>query len=271
MTESETRELIALRLNCQPEDLADDLVGRVNTLCGGNPFFVAETVREWYEKQAITRGESGWVLSTEAADSTDLPETVRDVMRLRLQGLPPKAQQVVGAAAVIGAVVDIDLLRDVLHELSEADVLDAVDLLLPRRVFRETGNPGHVEFVHDLLHELPYADLSATRRRSLHRRVGELLEQRRAKGRAVAPAVLAEHFRDGDERSKAFAYTMEAAEAALDAYAFNNAVVQLKDAQQLLPVGRRRGHEISPLGHARHRVRLVGPARRRDRGLHTRP
>jgi len=235
LTESETRELIALRLNCQPEELADDLVGRVNTLCGGNPFFVAETVREWFEKQAITRGESGWVLSTEAADSTDLPETVRDVMRLRLQGLPPKVQQVVGAAAVIGAVVDIDLLRDVLHELSEADVLDAVDLLLPRRVFRETGNPGHVEFVHDLLHEIPYADLSAARRRSLHRRVGELLEQRRAKGRAVAPAVLAEHFRESDERSKAFAYTMEAAEVALNAYAFNNATVQLNDAQQLLP------------------------------------
>ena len=234
LTESETRELIALRLNCQPEELADELVGRVNGLCGGNPFFVAETVREWYEKQAITRGKSGWVLSTEAGDSTDLPETVRDVMRVRLQGLPPKVQQVVGAAAVIGAVVDIDLLRDILQELSEADVLDAVDLLLPRRVFRETGNPGHVEFVHDLLHELPYADLSATRRRSLHRRVGELLEQRRAKGRAVAPAVLAAHFRDSDQRSKAFDYTMEAAEAALDAYAFNNAVVQLKDAQQLL-------------------------------------
>ena len=110
-----------------------------------------------------------------------------------------------------------------------------IDFLLPRRVFRETGNPGHVEFVHDLLHELPYADLSATRRRSLHRRVGELLERRRAKGRVVAPAVLAEHFRDGDERPRAFSYTMEAAEAALNAYAFNNAAIQLKDAQQLLP------------------------------------
>ena len=235
LTKSESRELIALRLNCQPDELADDLVGRVHTLCGGNPFFVAETVRDWYEKRAITRGERGWALSSEAADSTDLPDSVREVMRLRLQGLPPKVQQVVGAAAVIGAVVDIDLLRDVLHEQSEADVLDAVDLLLPRRVFRETGNAGHVEFVHDLLHELPYADLSATRRRSLHRRIGELLEQRRAKGRPVAPAVLAEHFRDGDERSKAFAYTMEAAEAALNAYAFNNAVVQLTEAQQLLP------------------------------------
>ena len=47
----------------------------------------------------------------------------------------------VGAAAVIGAVVDIDLLRDVLSDLSETDVLDAIDALLPRRVFRETGMP----------------------------------------------------------------------------------------------------------------------------------
>ena len=142
LVESETRELIALRLNCQPEELSDDLVARVHALCGGNPFFVAETVRDWYEKDAITRSESGWVLATEATDTSDLPETVRDVMRLRLQGLPPKVQQVVSAAAVIGAVVDIDLLREVLPDLSESDVLDAIDLLLPRRVFRETGNAG---------------------------------------------------------------------------------------------------------------------------------
>ena len=114
----------------------------MHALCGGNPFFVAETVRDWYEKDAITRSESGWVLATEATDTSDLPETVRDVMRLRLQGLPPKVQQVVSAAAVIGAVVDIDLLREVLPDLSESDVLDAIDLLLPRRVFRETGNAG---------------------------------------------------------------------------------------------------------------------------------
>ncbi len=235
LTETETRELIALRLNCQPAELAHDLVARVHSVCGGNPFFVAETVRDWFDKQAITRSESGWVLTTEAADSTDLPETVRDVMRLRLQGLPPKVQQVVSAAAVIGAVVDLDFLRDALPDLSESDVLDAIDVLLPRRVFRETGNAGRVEFVHDLLREQPYGDLSASRRRSLHRRVGELLENRRAKGETIAPAILADHFRNAEDRAKGFAYTIEAAASALEAYAFNNAVVQLKDAERLLP------------------------------------
>ena len=55
LTEGEARELIALRLNCRPEELSDDLVARVQQLCGGNPFFVAETVREWFEKSAITQ------------------------------------------------------------------------------------------------------------------------------------------------------------------------------------------------------------------------
>jgi tetratricopeptide (TPR) repeat protein len=237
LEEGEVRELIALRLNCRPEALADDLVARVHEMCGGNPFFVSETVREWFEKDAIARGESGWVLVSEAADSTDLPETVRDAMRLRLQGLSPRAQEVIGAAAAIGAVVDIDLLREVLPDLTESDVLDAIDALLPRRVFRETGNAGRVQFVHDLLRELPYGDLSATRRRSLHRRVGERLEDRRARGQAVAAAVLADHFRNAEDRPRAFAYSMEAAEAAMHAYAFNNAIDHLYDALKVCPDG----------------------------------
>jgi predicted ATPase len=69
------------------------------------------------------------------------PNRVPSVVRKTLIDLPPTAQQVLAAAAVIGAVVDIDLLRDVLPEFGETDVLDAIDVLLPRRVFRETGNP----------------------------------------------------------------------------------------------------------------------------------
>ena len=125
--------------------------------------------------------------------------------------------------------------------------------------------------MHDLLRELPYADLSATRRQSLHRRVGERLESRRASGKAVAAAVLADHFRNAEDRAKAFGYTIEAAEAALEAYAFNNAIVQLESAQKLLPADaepRRDTASVEMLGIA---YGLLGPARRRDRGLHAGP
>ena len=59
----------------------------------------------------------------------------------------------------------------------------------------------------------------------------------------------------------------EAAEAALDAYAFNNAIAHLNEALEALPGRRRRRDALSPLGHARHGLRLLGPARRRDRRL----
>ena len=37
LAETETRELIALRLNCQPEHLSDDLVARVHALLWWQP------------------------------------------------------------------------------------------------------------------------------------------------------------------------------------------------------------------------------------------
>jgi serine/threonine protein kinase/tetratricopeptide (TPR) repeat protein len=235
LTEGETRELIALRLNCQSEELSDDLVVRVNALCGGNPFVVTETVREWLEKQAITRGEGGWELRTEAGDSTDLPETVRDVLRLRIQGLPPRAQQVLSAAAVVGAVVDIDLLRAIVPDLSETDILDAIDTLLPRRVFRETDNAGRVEFAHDVLREMVYGDLSAARRRALHRRAGEALERLCEQGSSVPAAALAGHFLLAGEGDKAFRYLVDAGAAASEAGAYGDALVHLNKAQACLP------------------------------------
>jgi tetratricopeptide (TPR) repeat protein len=70
---------------------------------------------------------------------------------------------------------------------------------------------------------------------SLHRRVGDRLEHGRAQGQAVAPAVLADHFKNAEDRPRAFAYSMEAAQAAIDAYAFNNAVGHLDEAQRLCP------------------------------------
>ena len=127
-------------------------------------------------------------------------------------------------------------------------MLDAIDALLPRRVFRETGNAGRVEFVHDLLRELPYGDLSAARRRALHRRAGEALEHRCERGSSVPAAVLADHFLLADEGDKAFRYLLDAGAAACEAGAYGDALVHLNKAQACLPPdGSARG-PLSALG-----------------------
>jgi tetratricopeptide (TPR) repeat protein len=65
--------------------------------------------------------------------------------------------------------------------------------------------------------------------------------------------VLADHFKNAEDRPKALVYMMGAAEAAINAYAFNNAITHLNDAIALLP--------DSPDGTVSHRVwRMLGDA-----------
>ena len=54
-------------------------------------------------------------------------------------------------------------------------------------------------------------------------------------------------------RRRRFAYTMEAAEAALEAYAFNNAIAQLNEAREAPARRRRRRDALQASGHAGHR------------------
>ena len=140
-----------------------------------------------------------------------------------------------GAAAVIGAVVDVDLLRDALPETRARPMCSMRwTCSSPAACSGRPAIPGRSSSCTTCSTRSPMPT-SRPRRRSLHRRIGELLELRRAGGQAIPPAVLADHFRCGDDPSKCFRYTMETAEAALDAYAFNNAITHLKEALKACP------------------------------------
>ncbi|WP_339907220.1 ATP-binding protein, partial [Symmachiella dynata] len=232
----ETEKLIALRLNSHVGEIAAEFTKEIDRFCRGNPFFISETVREWYDRGQIARSQAGWRLQELRDDDSSLPSSVRDALRSRLFGLSAGSRKLLEPAAVIGAVVDLDLLSEVVEGLSEDEYLDEIDELIQHRIFRETRNAARVEFAHDLLRELVSAELSAHRSRALHRRVAGLLEQRRESNPGSIPAaVLAEHFRAADDGPKAFGYYLEAGRAALDAYAFADALRQLTAAEDLLP------------------------------------
>ncbi|MGO9923461.1 MAG: protein kinase domain-containing protein, partial [Isosphaeraceae bacterium] len=142
----------------------------------------------------------------------------------------------------------LDLLRHLAAALAEARRSGSSDnsKLVPRLVLVASARTGYDQleaFMIQLrdrrqvldIRLAPQADLSAARRQSLHRRVGELLEERREKGKAVPPALLAGHFFNAEETAKAFAYAIEASEEAIQAYSFDNALVFLERARGILP------------------------------------
>ncbi len=235
LTASETQELLALTLGARPDQIDADLLDQTTHRCKGNPYFVTESMRLWKGSQRVVWVDGKWALQDSPDGSSDWPDSVRGVLRSRLNNISPSAQQILGTCAVIGAIIPVDLLRETVPDVDENEFLDALDELLSRHILYETADPTVLEFTHDLLRELTYEQLASHRRRALHRRVGEVLEQNSKRQGLAAVGKLAGHFYEARVADKAFGYLLDASENALASYAVDEALRHLGRASELEP------------------------------------
>ena len=143
----------------------------------GNPFFLEESVRTLVETQVLV-GDPGAYRLAQALPTIQVPATVQAVLAARIDRLPPEDKRLLQTAAVIGHEVPMPLLQ-ALAELPEADLhrgldhLQAAEFLYETRLFPER----EFTFKHALTHEVAYGSLPHERRRVLHARILEALEQ----------------------------------------------------------------------------------------------
>ena len=148
----------------------------------GNPFFLGELVR-------LLRSEG----PLEAADPTEVPTSVREVVGRRLAQLPGGSEQLLTVAALAPDAFRLDVLARV-EGVSDDQVLDVVEAALAARLIVEHSEPGSYRFAHDLVRETLFEGVSAPRRARLHARYGEALEAVLGTRAEEAAAELAHHF-----------------------------------------------------------------------------
>src|SRR5207248_6647684 len=107
--------------------------------------------------------------------ASSVPSTVQAVIAARLAQLSPLAREVVSVAAVIGRAFTFAVLKRASGS-DENALVQGLDELWQRRIVREQGGEAY-DFSHDKLREGAFKDLSLARRRLLHRRVAEALEE----------------------------------------------------------------------------------------------
>ena len=172
---------------------AEDLVGMVEAASGqplggaelslvhdvyretdGNPFFAWEILLHLSETGAVTLSDEGrWVLSRPLTGWA-LPESVREVIGRRAARLGSEVKRVLTMAAVIGRDFSLDVLSAALGEDCES-VLDHLERAESAGLIESVGQETFA-FEHALIADTFYADLTATRRARLHRKVAEALE-----------------------------------------------------------------------------------------------
>ncbi|WFE99505.1 BTAD domain-containing putative transcriptional regulator [Micromonospora sp. WMMD964] len=188
--------------------LDSDTVAALTERTGGNPFYVRESAR-------LLAAEGTLVATSE------VPEGVRDVLRRRLTRLPPSAVSVLRLAATLGREADLRTLVDA-SDTDEASTLEAVEVGLTAGLLTEPA-PGRVRFVHGLVRDTVYTDLSHLRRTRLHARVADAT-------RRLAPEdypSLAHHYAraaSADTAALAVDYAVRAAELAERRYAYDTAI-----------------------------------------------
>src|SRR5262249_26573290 len=143
----------------------------------GNPFFLEESVRALVETRALV-GERGAYRLARAADHVRVPPTVQALLAARIDRLPPEEKGLLQTAAVIGKDLPLVLLQAIVA-LPEDTVRRRLEYLQTSEFLYETRLFPDVEytFKHALTHEVAYASLLQARRRELHIRIVEVIEE----------------------------------------------------------------------------------------------
>jgi DNA-binding CsgD family transcriptional regulator/tetratricopeptide (TPR) repeat protein len=156
-----------------------------------------------------TAGNPFYATEILASGDTSIPASIRDAVLARASRIGMESRAVLDAAAVIGVLVDPDLLA----ALMGAPIADAVDECLAEGIFRPFGD--RLEFRHGLAREVLLQAMSLPRRRDLHRRVLQIMEENPAL--AADHAHLAHHAEEAHDATAVLRY---APAAARDAQAF---------------------------------------------------
>jgi tetratricopeptide (TPR) repeat protein len=208
LTEDEVGEQLAGILGHRP---AGPMVARVHRRSEGIPFFVEELAR------------------TEDDASSPLPDSLRDLLLVRVEHLSPAAQDVLRMLAVGGVRVE-DAVLTAVAELDAVALETALREAVSANVIQVDGTA--YAFRHALLREALHDDLLPGTHARLHARYAAVLEQRpdlMVRGSAAA----AHHWYAAQEQEQAFNAYLRAAVESRQSYAHAETVRMYERALEL--------------------------------------
>lgn len=216
-----------------------EFVDRLRRQSGGNPLFVQEYVTLLHNR-GLVREEQGAFVLTQAAVEVAIPDTVQAVIGERLDLIGQDLQRLLSYASVQGERFASRVLAQLL-QANEIDVLDRLNLLdRVHQLIRELEEShliikvgSEYQFIHALIQQTLYNNLSAAQRRHLHLAIAQLLESLYGDDAPQYASDLAIHFECGGDLPKAIPYYLQAGRAALAILAPDNALLYAEKVRHL--------------------------------------
>ena len=204
----------------------NELVTRVHERTEGNAFFVTEVVH----LVAVESNTDDPALLR--ALKISIPPTVREVITRRLEQLSGPARGLLVTAAAIGREFTFQVL-DRVSDLPAGEILGCLEECVASRVLIELQPAGRYSFVHALIADSLYEEMSSAARAEAHTRIAQEMEELYRDQPGHHLPELAYHFAQAGTTEAAIKAARYSERAGRDAYsrlAFEDAVRLYEDA-----------------------------------------
>jgi class 3 adenylate cyclase/predicted ATPase len=202
------------------ESLPESVLQEILVKCDGVPLFAEELAR------SVIDGGTADDEHQQAArfSGLSIPSSLQDTLIARLDRLP-SAKKIAQLAALLGRSFDYEMLEAVLPG-NEVVLQSALSDLVADGLFIQRGTPPSAtyEFKHGLVQDAAYQLLLKRTRQEHHSRIAEVLEQRFAQRAQFEPEILAHHWTEAQQATKAIHYWVLAGQRASERSALREAV-----------------------------------------------
>jgi tetratricopeptide (TPR) repeat protein len=196
----------------------DELLQRIASESAGNPLFAVEVIRLLVHTKSILSQDGVWKVLGKA--KIDIPSTVREVILRRIDRLPKDQRRLLDCAAVVGEWFNPSILEEALNlnRLSLLETLDSIDR--GSQLIRPTDEV--YRFSHEKVRRITYEEISPSRRKELHKIIGQTIERRLPDESLYAE--LSVHFYNAAEPYKCLKYSLLAGQNCLKMFATPEAI-----------------------------------------------
>lgn len=220
-----------IRLLIKENDIYQLMKDRIISTANGNPLFIEEIIRG-IEERRLSADKNRLGNYPEMFADFQIPDTVQSIARARIDLLPVGLKEILYKASVLGRYIEIKLFQKITN-LENKALLETMKKLGKHEFIEEVEAAPHLQryfaFTHSLIQEIAYNSLLFKTRRSLHNKIGSVMEEMYLSKIDAKVEELAYHFKNSDDKVKAVFYLNKAGDKSQSVYAFSNAVNYFQD------------------------------------------
>ncbi len=200
----------------------------------GNPLYAEEIIKSLIEDELIDTVDKNWY-ETLDYNQIEIPNSINEVVQMRLNRVTKGNElidQVLRYSSIIGSRFNFDVLLESL-KFDEELLLDQIERLMNANIIHEISDDQY-KFDHTLIREVINSQLSARRKKIMHAKIGNSIEELHKNNLKDYYVKLAYHFSKGGVIDKAVHYSIMEGEVAKELCAYDEAIFHYRSALEIL-------------------------------------